>query len=68
VEREIIDRVDHKHVNLDVDFLQGVIPTAENMAVAFWKILAPRIHEGHLYSIRLYESVNNFVEYRGGEA
>jgi 6-pyruvoyltetrahydropterin/6-carboxytetrahydropterin synthase len=68
VEREIIDRVDHKHVNHDVDFLQGVIPTAENMAVAFWKILEPRIREGHLYSIRLYESVNNFVEYRGGEA
>jgi 6-pyruvoyltetrahydropterin/6-carboxytetrahydropterin synthase len=68
VEAEIIDRVDHKHVNHDVDFLQGVIPTAENMAVAFWKILEPRIREGHLYSIRLYESVNNFVEYRGGEA
>jgi 6-pyruvoyltetrahydropterin/6-carboxytetrahydropterin synthase len=66
VEREIIERVDHKHVNHDVDFLQGVIPTAENMAVAFWKILAPKITEGRLSSIRLYESVNNFVEYRGG--
>lgn len=65
VEREIIDRVDHKNLNMDVDFLRGVIPTAENMAVAFWKILAPKITEGRLYSIRLYETVHNMVEYRG---
>ena len=39
--------------------------TAENIAVAFWKILAPKITEGKLYSIRLYESQNNIVEYRG---
>jgi 6-pyruvoyltetrahydropterin/6-carboxytetrahydropterin synthase len=65
VEEEIIERVDHKHLNLDVDFLRGMIPTAENMAIAFWKVLEPKIHEGRLHSIRLYESVNNFVEYRG---
>lgn len=65
LDTEIVERVDHKHVNLDVDFLRGIIPTAENMAIAFWKILAPKITEGRLYSIRLYESVNNFVEYRG---
>src|SRR5512137_1402519 len=59
VEREIVERVDHKHLNHDVDFLQGVIPTAENMALAFWKVLAPKITEGRLSSIRLYESVNN---------
>jgi 6-pyruvoyltetrahydropterin/6-carboxytetrahydropterin synthase len=65
IETEIIERVDHKHVNMDVDFLRGVIPTAENMAIAFWKILDPKITEGRLHAIRLYESVNNFVEYRG---
>ena len=52
-------------MNLDVDFLQGMIPTAENMAIAFWKILDNKIVEGKLYSIKLYESHNNFVEYRG---
>jgi len=57
--------VDHKHLNHDVDFLKGIIPTAENIARAFWKILQPHIVEGKLYSIRLYESENNFVEYRG---
>lgn len=65
LEAEIIDKVDHKHVNHDVDFLRDCIPTAENMALAFWKILKPKIQEGKLYSIKLYESVNNFVEYRG---
>lgn len=65
VEREIVDRVDHKNLNLDVDFLRGVIPTAENMAIAFWKILAPKISGGRLYAIKLYESSNNLVEYRG---
>lgn len=61
----IIDRVDHKHLNHDVDFMKGVIPTAENIAVAFWKILDSKIPGGKLYSIKLYESDNNFVEYRG---
>lgn len=65
INEHIIERVDHKHLNHDVDFLQGVIPTAENIAVAFWKILSRAITEGKLYSIRLYESDNNVVEYRG---
>jgi 6-pyruvoyltetrahydropterin/6-carboxytetrahydropterin synthase len=65
VDRELIELVDHKHLNLDVPFLKGIIPTAENMAVAFWKILAPHITQGRLYSIKLYESDNNLVEYRG---
>ena len=65
MEEEIIEKVDHKHLNHDVPFLKDVITTAENMATAFWKILEPKITEGKLYSIRVYESANNFVEYRG---
>lgn len=65
IEKELIEKVDHKHMNHDVDFLTGIIPTAENMAIAFWKILKPQIVEGTLVSIKLYESRNNFVEYRG---
>lgn len=65
IECEIVDRVDHKHMNVDVDFMKGCIPTAENMAIAFWKILDPKIGEGKLVSIKLSESGNNFVEYRG---
>ena len=65
VEKEIIERVDHKHLNLDVDFMHGVIPTAENIATAFWGILQMKIPEGRLHAIRLYESDNNIIEYRG---
>lgn len=65
IEREVVDKVDHKHMNFDVPFMQGVIPTAENMAIRFWDLLKPKITEGTLVSIRLFESENNFVEYRG---
>ena len=65
IEREIIDKVDHKHLNIEVDFLKGILPTAENLAIAFWKILKPKIEAGKLYSIKVSETTNNFAEYRG---
>ncbi|HWP81145.1 MAG TPA: 6-carboxytetrahydropterin synthase [Bacteroidota bacterium] len=65
LQREILEKVDHKHLNHDVEFLRGVIPTAENIVRSFWKILEPKIPEGRLYSIRLQETENNSVEYRG---
>lgn len=65
LDREIIDKVDHKHLNFDVDFLRDMIPTAENIAIAFWQILEPKIPHGKLHTIRVFESDNNFVEYRG---
>jgi 6-pyruvoyltetrahydropterin/6-carboxytetrahydropterin synthase len=65
LDREIIDKVDHKHLNFDVDFLRGIIPTAENIAIVFWQILEPKIPHGTLYAIKVFESDNNFVEYRG---
>lgn len=67
VDTEIIDKVDHKHLNHDVDFLRGIIPTAENLAVAFWKVLDQNIL-GRLHSIKLYESDKNFVEYKGEQS
>jgi 6-pyruvoyltetrahydropterin/6-carboxytetrahydropterin synthase len=65
IDREILEKVDHKHLNFDVDFLKGVIPTAENIAIIFWKIIAPKITAGKLYSIKVYETPNNFAEYKG---
>lgn len=65
---KILPHVDHKDLNTDVSFLQGVIPTAENVAVCFWNQLEPEIErfEGcRLHKIRLSESRNNYVEYRG---
>jgi 6-pyruvoyltetrahydropterin/6-carboxytetrahydropterin synthase len=62
---EIHDKVDHKHLNFDVDFMQGIIPTVENLAVKFWEILENKIDEGKLNKIRLYETDNSYVEYFG---
>ena len=62
---EIVDKVDHKHLNLDVDFLKGIIPTAENIAVVFWNVLCPRVKTGRLFSIKVYETPDNFAEYKG---
>ena len=61
----VIDRVDHTNLNEDVDFLRGIIPTAENLARAFWEQLAPAIDEGALYEIVLEETERNSVTYRG---
>jgi 6-pyruvoyltetrahydropterin/6-carboxytetrahydropterin synthase len=61
----VVDRVDHKNLNQDVDFLRGIIPTAENLARAFWKELAPGITRGSLYEIALQETEKNSVIYRG---
>jgi len=65
VEREIIDRVDHKNFNLDVAFMEGVIPTSENIVLAFWKILEPKVRPGRLTRLVLWETENNYVEYTG---
>ena len=68
VREEIVSRVDHRHLNHDVAFLDGVNPTAENLAVAFWARLAPRISDFPgcaLVRVRLYESRDSFVDYRG---
>ncbi|MDX9790863.1 MAG: 6-carboxytetrahydropterin synthase [Candidatus Kapaibacterium sp.] len=67
IKNEIIDKVDHKHLNHDVAFLKGIIPSAENLAVVFWKILKDKIDDGQLYKIRLYESESSYVEYMGAE-
>ena len=65
LDAEIIDKVDHKHLNYDVDFLHGIIPTAENIAIVFWSILENKIPSGERHSIKLFESDSNFVEYFG---
>lgn len=61
----IIDRVDHKHLNYDVDFLRGIIPTVENLCVMFWRELESRLPSGELHRIRLYESDQNVADYYG---
>lgn len=61
----VVRHVDHHNLNLDVPFLQGVIPTTENLAVAFWRVLETRLAPARLVRIRLFESENNWAEYAG---
>lgn len=63
--QRVVDRVDHTNLNEDVDFLRGVIPTAENLARVFWQQLAPAITEGSLHEIVLHETERNSVRYCG---
>jgi 6-pyruvoyltetrahydropterin/6-carboxytetrahydropterin synthase len=65
IKENVLSKVDHKNLNTDVDFLKGVIPTAENIATGIWNELADKIDEGKLYSIKLYETENNYIEYKG---
>ena len=58
--------LDHKNLNLDVPAFQGMITTAENIAVVIWTLLAERLPAGALHEVRLIETENNFVSYRGG--
>ena len=65
IRENVIHKVDHKNLNMDVDFLSGKIPTAENIAIGIWEQLVDKIPSGKLYSVKLYETENNYVEYKG---
>lgn len=65
IKKNVISKVDHKNLNLDVDFLKGTIPTAESIAIGIWNQLVDKLPSGKLYSIKLYETENNYVEYKG---
>ena len=60
--REFVDAVDHRHLNRDVDFLDGVIPTAENIALAAFHRLEPHFKPARLLKVRVVESENNAAE------
>jgi len=65
VHQKVVDKCDHSNLNLDVDFLTGIIPSTENLVIAFWNQIEPEISGGKLASIRLFETERNSVEYRG---
>ena len=66
VQEAVIDKIDHRNFNLDVDFMRGVIPTAENIVVGCWRVLEPRLAPARLVRLVLWETPNNYVEYEGG--
>jgi 6-pyruvoyltetrahydropterin/6-carboxytetrahydropterin synthase len=65
INEQVIDWVDHKHLNHDVPWLKGCIPTTEVLAIRFWERLQPVLPQGLLYEVKLYETENNIAIYRG---
>ena len=65
IEEHVESKVDHANLNIDVDFLSGIMPSTENFAVAIWRQLEPALPSGRLYCVRLEETQNNVVEYYG---
>jgi len=65
VEERVVNKINHKNFNLDVDFMRGVIPTSENIIVAIWRELEPAIRPSRLTRLVLWETTNNYVEYSG---
>ena len=65
--REFIDAVDHRHLNRDVDFMRGLMPTAENVAMAAFHRLEPHLNPARLLKVRIVETENNSAEVTAGQ-
>ncbi len=68
VHEAVVDRCDHRNLNTDVDFLRGIIPSTENLTIAFWAEIEKHLPaNARLYRVRLYETPRNYAEYFGPE-
>ncbi len=65
IKEHVISKVDHKNLNIETDFMKGIIPSTENITIAIWKVLWDKIPSGKLFAVKLSETENNFFEYRG---
>ena len=62
IKEKVIEKVDHRNLNTDVPWLEGRIPTAENLALAFWERIRSELPDGLLRSVRLWETDKNWAE------
>jgi len=67
MQKHVTDKLDHKNMNLDVDFMKGKIASCENLAIAIWEQLQPHIDSVNckLHCVKVIETENNYVEYFG---
>ncbi len=65
--REVLDVMDHRFLNKEVPEFAKAIPTTENIAVAIWKRLGPKLRVAQLHRVRVYETADLFVDYYGEE-
>lgn len=63
VQAFVLDKVDHRHLNTEVDFLRGVMPTTENLARRIYEQLETRLPAGRLVRVRIEETDRNSAEY-----
>ena len=64
--RAVVDKCDHRNLNTEVDFLRDIIPSTENLVIAFWHEIAPLIPApARLHCVRLYETARNYAEFFG---
>lgn len=63
----VVDKVDHKNLNLDVDFMKDKLTSTENLAIAVWEEILPHIEKAGatLHCVKITETENNYVEYFG---
>ena len=62
LQREILERMDHRFLNYEVAELKGRIPTTETVAMTIWELLEPKIQRARLHRVRLYETPDLFVD------
>ena len=64
---KVIVKLDHKNINLEVDFMKGKFVSTENLAIGIWGELFPEVEALgiNLYSVKIQETENNTVEYKG---
>lgn len=62
ISKRIIEDVDHRNLNTDVAWLDGLVPTAENLALAFWERIQTELPEGLLRTVRVWETEKNWAE------
>ena len=65
IKEHVLNKFDHKNLNLDTDEFKNLNPTAENIAVVIWNILREKIDRKFELSIRLYETERNYVDFDG---
>ena len=65
IKEKITDKFDHKNLNLDCMEFEGLIPTAENIAIVCWNILNKSFDKSYGLTVRLWETEKNMVEYNG---
>ena len=63
--REVVDAMDHRHLNKEVPEFASAIPTSENIAIAIWQRIEPKLKVAKLHRVRLYELPDLFVDYYG---